>query len=65
MRVKGGEIAAINKWKGLSGTHWDDECGANITTNADAKVWDEFVTNKVCFLPSQLRYWIFNSITEE
>jgi hypothetical protein len=49
-------FAAINKWKGLSGTHWDDERGANITTNADAKVWDEFVANKVCSLPSQLRY---------
>ena len=36
--------AAIQKYQlTTSGTHWDNENGANITTKADSNVWESYI----------------------
>jgi hypothetical protein len=34
---------------GSSGNTWDDELGANITTESEVKAWDAYVAVKVFF----------------
>jgi hypothetical protein len=37
----------IVKYQGRSGVHWDNENGANINTEAEANVWNEYISHKV------------------
>lgn len=36
-------MVAITKYKSRSGKHWDNENGANITTDADKVVWEAYL----------------------
>jgi hypothetical protein len=41
---------AIQNYQGASGVGWSDEFGANVKTEGEVAVWDDYVTKKVCCL---------------
>ena len=43
-------LAVVTTWRNCSGTHYDDEHGANIVGESAAAVFEEFVSRRVSFV---------------
>ena len=43
-------LAVVTTWRNRSGTHYDDEHGANIVGESAAAVFEEFVSRRVSFV---------------
>ncbi|KAG2130567.1 hypothetical protein BD769DRAFT_1355554, partial [Suillus cothurnatus] len=46
----GSTYNTIQKYRQLSGVHWDNVTGANIQGEAATSVWNEYISKKVCHI---------------